>query len=315
MESSQERSIVNGPSVWQSRCSCLNDFPKETQILSKLWSRPLCLSLLFSRPLCPTWYILQGGDPQLIQQQAHVEILCGSKARKMPVDSPLPRGDSLLTCLGTVPPTYIFLLLKKRFEVTANPLSGLKIKETLGVLLPLLSALISEEIHPLVENFFQGKSFIYRFYFSRSECDVLYLKRFKGALLKRALFHKWMSDFEVSSWVMILTIPNLWLSVKWSLSLSLLSPWHAFVEGRSPLSGGTPYSWDGLCAAVRRQTRHVMMRTEDILGLDMIRVSSLLGMVFKVQFVLDWIVSQMFLSSFKLTAMLFVLPLSSSSHP
>lgn len=144
IESSQERSILNSPSVWQSRSSCLNDFPQETQIPSKLWSQPLCLSLFFPFPSCPTWNILQGGDLELIQQQAHVEIFWGTKAQKMCVDNPLADGDTRLTCLGSVPPTYFFLLLKKRFELTANPLCGLKMKETSSVLLPLFSALISE---------------------------------------------------------------------------------------------------------------------------------------------------------------------------
>lgn len=61
------------------------------------------------------------------------------------MDRHFPNGDVLLTT-GHSPTNLIFLLLKKRFEVTVNPLSGLKIKETLGFLLPLLSALISKFI-------------------------------------------------------------------------------------------------------------------------------------------------------------------------
>lgn len=84
-----------------------------------------------------------------------MENLSGSVAQNLCVENGyFPNGDVFLTT-GLSPTNLIFLLLKKRFEVTVNPLSGLQIKETLGFLLPLFSALISKFII-WFEKFVQG---------------------------------------------------------------------------------------------------------------------------------------------------------------
>lgn len=74
-----------------------------------------------------------------------MENLSSSVAQKLCVDSHFLNGDILLTTEHSLS-NLIFLLLKKRFEVTVKPLSRLKIKETLDLLLPLLSVFISKFI-------------------------------------------------------------------------------------------------------------------------------------------------------------------------
>ena len=51
------------------------------------------------------------------------------------------------------------------------------------------------------------QSLTYRFHFCKLERDAFYLKRFKGALLRGALFHKCMPGCGVWWWLMILITP------------------------------------------------------------------------------------------------------------
>lgn len=99
-----------------------------------------------------------------------------------------------------------FLLLKKKKSWgCSEPFSWLEDKGASQFLSPC------SQHEPVNSSFGWGlvprRSLTYRVHFCKLERDAFYLKRFKGALLRGALFHKCMPGCGVWWWLMILITP------------------------------------------------------------------------------------------------------------
>lgn len=125
------------PICLTEQSACLNDFPKETRSSANL-ETSLFASFYSSHVL----YVPHEAYSHVVSRGLHRRRLMwkASGAQGIWMDCQLPNGDVLLSYLDPIPPTYFFLLLKKRVEARVSPLLGLKTKEPPSFFLPLLPA-------------------------------------------------------------------------------------------------------------------------------------------------------------------------------
>ena len=120
--------------------------------------------------------------------------------------------------LGPPAINLFFSFLKKKKSWGCSELFSWLEDKGASQFLSLPTPSMNQWIHHSVEDLFQGKFLTYRFHFCKLERDAFYLKRFKGALLRGALFHKCMTGCGVWWWLMILITPA--CDYHWRASIS-----------------------------------------------------------------------------------------------
>ena len=202
-------------SVLTDQHTCLNDFPESSANLEA--------SLFASFYSFHNLYVPHETDPSVGSRGLHSNRLrwrlsvVRARAFGWTVNSLMVM---LFSCTWTSCHQSIFLLLKKKKKKSwgcSEPFSWLEDKGA-SQFLSLPTPSMNQWIHHSVEDLFQGKSLTYRFHFCKLERDAFYLKRFKGGLLRGALFHKCMPGCGVWWWLMILITPA--CDYQWRASVS-----------------------------------------------------------------------------------------------